>query len=90
MTNPRLCFLRRDMPWYLYYPNTIFSLFLAMLQKSPRAGAYCSIFCAVMDSNEVDHDTSYFVNSRLHPLEKSVLNKDDAKKLWDLSSKLVL
>ena len=77
------------MPWYLLYPNKIFSVFLATLQKSPRSGASCSVFCAVMDANDVDCDGCYFVNSEPQPLEKLALNEDEAKQLWELSSKLV-
>jgi len=79
----------RDMPWYLFYPNKLFSIFLAILQKSPHAGAACSVFCAVMDSKEMYQDTCYFVNSELQPLDELALNKDDANQLWELSSKLV-
>lgn len=81
------------MPWYLYYPNTLFSVFLAMLQKSPEAGAYCSVFCAVVN-NAVEMDAGnnegcYFVNSEPQPLEKLALNKEDAERLWGISRKLV-
>jgi len=85
----------RDMPWYLHYPNRIFSIFLAILQKSPQAGASCSVYCAVMDKDgktKMDSNNEgccYFVNSELQPLEKLATNDDDAKQLWELSSKLV-
>ena len=82
------------MPWYLYYPNKIFSIFLAILQKSPQAGASCSVYCAVMDEDakkkmDSNNEGCYFVNSGLQPLEKLALNEYDAKQLWELSSKLV-
>lgn len=82
------------MPWYLYYPNRIFSLAIQTLQKNTTAGAYCSVFCATMDidsdeTNGGEHEECYFVNSKIQPLEKMALNKEDATQLWDLSCKLV-
>mmetsp|Transcript_23354 Transcript_23354/g.29859 ORF Transcript_23354/g.29859 Transcript_23354/m.29859 type:complete len:87 (+) Transcript_23354:3-263(+) len=80
------------MPWYLYYPNKIFSIFVAVLQKSPRSGAYCSVYCAVAEDAKKtirNNDKGYFVNSELRRLEKLALDENDAKKLWDLSSELV-
>ena len=81
---------RRDMPWYLYYPNKAFSFVLATLQKTPKSGAYTSVFCAVMDDKLAPAvDAHYFVNSELQALEQWMLNDEDAKQLWELSSKLV-
>lgn len=76
----------RDMPWYLYYLNKVFALFLATLQKTTCAGAYTSIFCVVMDSIEMDNiDDCYFVNSKIQPIVRSASNGEDCKKLWKLS-----
>ena len=78
------------MPWYLYYPNRLFSLFMMMLQKTPESGAYTSVFCALMDSEEMKNDIGcYYINSKPQPLEKIALDIEDAKQLWELSSKLV-
>ena len=78
------------MPWWLYYPNKIFSLLMVSLQKTPEAGAYTSVYCAIMDTNKMDNEgCCYFVNSEPQQLDKCALNKKDAKDLWDLSSKLV-
>jgi NAD(P)-dependent dehydrogenase (short-subunit alcohol dehydrogenase family) len=61
----------RDMPWYLYYPNAIFAFFLAVLQKTPRSGAYTSVFCAVVDDFSLFEEESglspycYYVNSEI-------------------------
>ena len=61
----------RDMPWYLYYPNIVFAFFLAVLQKTPRSGAYTSVFCAVVDDfrpfkvGSDDEPCSYYVNSEI-------------------------
>ena len=78
----------RDMPWYLYYPNKVFSLFMMMLQKSPQSGAYTSVYCALMDKEVPDE--CYYVNSEPQQLAKHALDEEDAKQLWDLSSELVL
>ncbi|KAL3767239.1 hypothetical protein ACHAW5_005250 [Stephanodiscus triporus] len=79
----------RDMPWYLYYPNKLFAIFMAPLQKTPRSGAYTSVFCAVMDAREIYNDECYFVNSELQTIARSALDEEDCKKLWELSSELV-
>ena len=61
----------RDMPWYLYYPNIVFAFFLAVLQKTPRSGAYSSVFCAVVDDFRLievgseDGPCGYFVNGEI-------------------------
>jgi retinol dehydrogenase-13 len=79
----------RDMPWYLYYLNKVFALFLATLQKNTCAGAYTSIFCVVMDSIETNNiDECYFVNSKIQPIVSSASNEDDCKKLWELSDRI--
>jgi len=72
----------RDMPWYLYYPNRLFSVFIAALQKTPRSGAYTSVYCATADC-EGTSDTEYFVNSKPQPLLDWAFDSDDAKGLWD-------
>jgi hypothetical protein len=79
----------RNMPWYLYYPNLIFSLFMMMLQKNPQCGAYSTVYCAVTDDEEDDDDSCYFVNSKKQPLEKLALRDEEARKLWKLSCQLV-
>lgn len=55
----------RDMPWFLYYPNIVFAIFMAVLQKTPRSGAYTSVFCAVVDDNREGQSSEvcYHVNS---------------------------
>ncbi len=86
----------RNMPWYLYYPNLIFSLFMMMLQKSPRCGAYTTVYCAMMEeeeeetSNDDDNEPChYYVNSRKQPLEKLALSEEEGRKLWKLSCQLM-
>eukprot|EP00804_Cyclotella_cryptica_P020096 CCRYP_014890-RB/>CCRYP_014890-RB protein AED:0.04 eAED:0.04 QI:171/1/1/1/0.87/0.66/9/3085/509 len=88
----------RDMPWYLYYPNIVFAFFLAVLQKTPRAGAYTSVFCAVVDDfrmtteEEENYDREqswYFVNSEICELSDAATRDEDARKLWELSCDLM-
>jgi retinol dehydrogenase-13 len=78
----------RDMPWYLYYLNKVFALFLATLQKTTCAGAYTSIFCVVLDTIDTDVDECYFVNSKIQPILRSASNEEDCKKLWELSDRI--
>ena len=60
----------RDMPWYLYYPNIVFAFFVAVLQKTPRAGAYTSVFCAVSDE-DLNEEVCYYVNSEISKLSEA-------------------
>lgn len=57
----------RDMPWYLYYPNIAFAIFMTVLQKTPMSGAYTSVYCAVRNDAKngegTDNDVCYYVNS---------------------------
>ena len=84
----------RNMPWYLYYPNLIFSLFMMMLQKSPRCGAYTTVYCAMMEEEETSNDDNdeschYYVNSQRQSLENLALNEEEGRKLWKLSCQLM-
>ena len=83
---------RRDMPWHLYYPNKISYLVMIMLQKTPRSGAYTTVFCSTLDTrmNINKRNDCYFVNSELQPVARSALNEEDAARLWELSSDMVL
>ena len=58
----------RNMPWYLYYPNTIFGFAVAALQKTPEAGAWTTVFCAT-SADVLDESGSYYVNSRREAVE---------------------
>ena len=78
----------RNMPWYLKYPNMIFSFVLTTLQKSPPAGAYTNVYCATAD--EVKNlNGDYFSNSEAVPTNKHSNDADAAKELWKLSADLV-
>jgi len=78
----------RNMPWYLKYPNILFSFVLTTLQKSPAAGAYTSVFCATADDAE-QFNGEYLSNSEVVPTNKYANDVDDARELWKLSKILV-
>ena len=59
----------RNMPWYLYYPNTIFGFAVAAFQKTPAAGAWTTVFCAT-SADVLDESGSYYVNSRREAVEE--------------------
>lgn len=77
----------RNMPWYLYYPNTIFAVFVAALQKKPKQGAYTSVWCAA--TKAPPENGSYCVNCKVQETNNHATNVEDAKRLWDLSEELV-
>jgi hypothetical protein len=82
----------RNMPWYLYYPNLVFSVFVMVLQKSPKCGAYTTVCCAVTTEMNNDDDSCcdcYYVNSKKQPLDELALRDEEARKLWKLSCQLV-
>jgi retinol dehydrogenase-12 len=82
----------RNMPWYLYYPNKIFAVFMILLQKSPEAGAYTTMYCVASEEDEViqvSPSACYFSNCAVEPLWKVALDELKARQLWKLSEKLV-
>jgi NAD(P)-dependent dehydrogenase (short-subunit alcohol dehydrogenase family) len=78
----------RNMPWYLKYPNMIFSMVLITLQKSPEAGAYTSVYCA-LDESLNGKSGEYFCNSQACPTNEHANNVEKAKLLWEKSCELV-
>jgi Dehydrogenases with different specificities (related to short-chain alcohol dehydrogenases) len=78
----------RNMPWYLKYPNMVFSLVLMTLQKSPEAGAYTSVYCA-LDESLRGRSGEYFSNSRACPTNIHAKDEEKAKLLWEKSCELV-
>lgn len=77
----------RNMPWYLYYPNIIFAVAIAALQKQPTQGAYTSVYCAATDSPPANGE--YLVNCKVQETNSHATNALDAKRLWELSEELV-
>ena len=57
-----------NMPWYLRYPNTAFSFILMVLQKTPPAGAYTSVYCATSPDIPSNGEALYYVNSQPQPI----------------------
>lgn len=60
----------RDLPWYLYYPNIVCAVFMTMLQKTPKSGAYTSVFCAIIDDHQYENHSSdtegyLYINSQV-------------------------
>jgi NAD(P)-dependent dehydrogenase (short-subunit alcohol dehydrogenase family) len=77
----------RNMPPLLYYPNLVFGLVLATLQKKPEQGAYTSIWAACTDHPPING--SYLVNSKVAATNACATDEVQAAKLWDVSETLV-
>jgi retinol dehydrogenase-13 len=74
----------RDMPWYLYYPNIVFAIFMAVLQKTPKSGAYTSTFCAVVDDfrgEGIDMEARYYVNSEVSELSQAARSHEVSQEI---------
>lgn len=78
----------RNMPWYLKYPNMVFSVVLMTLQKTPEAGAYTSVYTSASELSS-DDSGQYFSNSRAMETNAHTKDEQKSKDLWDLSCKLV-
>lgn len=77
----------RNMPFVLKYGDMMFGFLLKTLQKAPRQGAYTSVWCATGKSPAPNG--AYLVNSKAYPTNQYANDEEVAKKLWDLSEKLV-
>jgi NAD(P)-dependent dehydrogenase (short-subunit alcohol dehydrogenase family) len=78
----------RNMPWYLKYPNILFSFVLTILQKSPDAGAYTNVFCATSEHAHLACG-EYLSNSEVVPTNQYANDKEAAIELWGISEKIV-
>lgn len=78
----------RNMPWYLRYPNIMFSFILTTLQKTPAAGAYTNVYCATADEVK-ECNGEYLSNSECFPANDHANDLVAAKKLWELSEEMV-
>jgi len=78
----------RNMPWYLKYPNMVFSVVLTTLQKTPEAGAYTSVYAAASELS-CEESGLYFSNSTVTETNMHTKDEQKSKDLWDLSCKLV-
>jgi len=83
----------RNMPWYLYVPNTVFAGVLALLQKTPAQGAWCTVFCATTTTRTAIDATNgrYWVNRAPQELvlEDPDRVREQANKLWQWSCRQV-
>jgi len=78
----------KNMPWALKVGHEAFGFVLRLLQKTPSAGAYTSVWCAASDDLK-RKSGKYYVNSRETVLRGVANDEEIASKLWELSSKLV-
>lgn len=67
----------------------MFGLVLITLQKTCRAGAYTSVYCAV-SSDVKDESGYYYSNSQRYKIYgPAATDTELGKELWDVSAKLV-
>lgn len=88
-----------NMQWFWRLPNDIFAVFVMAIQKTSAEGAYSSVFCAAApvpeavastnDSLQLPPSGSYILNCRAYPTATTLICTKDAKKLWEVSEKLV-
>mmetsp|Transcript_16449 Transcript_16449/g.20098 ORF Transcript_16449/g.20098 Transcript_16449/m.20098 type:complete len:441 (-) Transcript_16449:569-1891(-) len=78
----------RNMPWYLRYPNMIFSFVLVILQKTPEAGAYTNVYCATSDDAQ-QYNGEYLSNSQVFKTNEFANDVEAGKELWRLSEQMV-
>lgn len=74
----------RNMPWYLYYPNIIFAVAIAALQKQPKQGAYTSVWCAASDSPP--KNGTYLVNCKVQETNKHANSVEVRKQVYECIS----
>jgi len=79
----------QNMPWLLRVLNQMFGVVLATLQKTCKAGAFTSVYCAV--SSEVNNDTGYYYSNsqRCETYGPAAKDMEVAKELWKVSAELV-
>lgn len=77
----------RNMPWYLRWPNQLFAVFLATLQKTPVQGAWTSAYVA--STPNLPDESCYWVNRRVQSLQPQAMDDAVAEELWECSEILV-
>eukprot|EP00594_Rhizosolenia_setigera_P010411 CAMPEP_0178972096 /NCGR_PEP_ID=MMETSP0789-20121207/20772_1 /TAXON_ID=3005 /ORGANISM="Rhizosolenia setigera, Strain CCMP 1694" /LENGTH=415 /DNA_ID=CAMNT_0020659403 /DNA_START=82 /DNA_END=1329 /DNA_ORIENTATION=+ len=98
-TNDEICYVSlhpglvrtdvtRNMQWWLRFGDQLFGFIIMSFQKYPEAGAFTSVYCAA-SPDVLSLSGGYFVNSEIQDLEKCAIDPEGAKKLWELSEKLV-
>lgn len=76
----------RYMPWYLRYPNQVFASIVAMLQKTPAQGAWCTFHVATCDDKDL-----YWVNRKPQPIHETVRARltEASSSAWKQAAELV-
>ena len=80
--------VRTELARHIIYSRVIFSLVLWYITKSPEQGAQTTIHCAVAEEME-GVSGKYLADCAIKEPCKGAQDDDAAKKLWDLSLKLV-
>lgn len=78
-----------NMQWYWRVPNLCFGLIVASLQKIPSEGAYSQVHMAAAPLDMLPENGSYISNGKVYQSSTASESMKDAKRLWDLSERLV-
>lgn len=73
-----------DKSWFVYCIHRCISFAL----KTPEQGTQTTIYCAV-DEKCADQSGLYYAECAEKTPSKAALNEEDARRLWDLSWKMV-
>lgn len=73
--------------WFPYLINSL-HYFYKMISKSPEEGAQTTIHCAV-DDDIVNYNGYYFSDCKPKKPSRNAMNRADAKRLWEISEKMV-
>ncbi|KAK2193241.1 hypothetical protein NP493_16g04020 [Ridgeia piscesae] len=73
---------------FAWYKRMLFKPFIYLCFKTPLQGAQTTIYCTVKEGLE-KHSGKYFSDCRLKTPSAEAQDDDKAKKLWDISARLV-
>tara|TARA_B110000305_G_scaffold229638_1_gene280819 strand:+ start:1079 stop:1375 length:297 start_codon:yes stop_codon:yes gene_type:complete len=76
----------RNMPIFLRFGNSIAAPVMLLLQKSPKAGAFTTIYCAT-SANVNSHSGFYYVNSTKQQANPVSSDADKCRALWKVSER---
>lgn len=79
----------RHMSSFMQIGNYLATPIMKTLQKTPEEGAYCTIHVATSPEVDKERGGDMYFHCSVFPTSKASENIEDAKKLWDLSEKLV-
>jgi retinol dehydrogenase 12 len=77
----------RNMPLYMRLPNHIFAGMVALFQKTPMQGAWCTAHVAT--TQRLGPSGSYWVNRRVQTTRPCANDDVMARQLWKMSAQLV-